>query len=125
MKATDFIKVKSELTSILDDVKEKITIAYSELVHQFIEENSPMKQDLVYELVSGATKVRNCNRFIVYDQNIRLLLDTPTIMVSGWWMDAGSTLKVWETYNIYGVANPTIFSLSEDQMNKKHPKSKG
>lgn len=124
MNKADFYKGRKELLERKEKLLRGINSEYGRLVAKFIKANCPMDKGMVYELVSGASRRRGCDRFVVYDITARTLLDNKYahIIVSGWWLDKDSVPKKWNSYKVFGDVTPiAVFKLSENQENKPVP----
>jgi hypothetical protein len=125
MVTAEFLFQRSELLKKKEEHLKIINEIYTKIVKQFIDENSPVKNHKVYELIKNGKKRRGFKRFIIYTQEVSVFDKTDIfIRVGGWWLDNENTPTKWDTMTVMGVSNSAEFVLSENQINKKHPYSK-
>jgi hypothetical protein len=124
MKTEDFILKRNELLTLKEKHLEVINKEYSEVLKEFIKENSPVEKLKVYELIENGIKRRGFKRIVIYDIEVAVWdNDAVMIRIGGWWLDKENVPTKWDTMTVCGVSNPAIFKLSENQENEKHPDS--
>ena len=123
MEASEFISKKKALLDRKAKLEQEINAEYTKHCQEYIAANCPVEKGKVYEVVEGAKK-RDYKRFVVYESRPVMIFDTLAIQVGGWWLDKDSVPKKWECRYVSGTMNPTLFALSDNQINKPHPDSK-
>lgn len=123
MTDSKFSKERKDLLKIKSEQEKAINIKYTALCDEFILKNSSVKNLEVYELLENGNKRRGFKRFVIYEQQIQVFCDSPMIKVGGWWLDKENIPKKWDTMTVYGVGNPAIFKISDNQNHLKHPDS--
>lgn len=121
MNQTEFLKRRDELVEKKKAFDTAINNDYTKIVDDFIDEVSPIKLHQVYEPVKDVPRRRGFSRFIVYGQDIQMFDRTPMIRIGGWWLDENNVPKKWDNMTVYGIGNPAVFKLSENQDREKHP----
>jgi hypothetical protein len=125
MKESNFLEQRNSLLDKKEAFLNGINKEYTKLVNEFINENSPVENFKVYELIKNGKKRRGFKRFVIYKHNLTVYFKTDIfITVGGWWLDNENTPTKWDTMTVMGVSNSAEFVLSENQINKKHPDSK-
>lgn len=123
MRELEFSQQRKDLLKIKAEQEEAINVKYTALCDDFILTNSPVKNLEVYELLENGKKRRGFKRFVIYSQEISVFVDSPMIRVGGWWLNSENVPSKWDSMTVYGIGNPAIFKLSENQTNFKHPDS--
>lgn len=127
MTDKEFSKEKSILLKKQEKYKKIIDEKYTKLVKKFLAANCVIEKNKVYEIIDrGGNRIpRGYKRFVMYHLDVLTMFsNNPWIEVSGWWLDENNIPKTWSNFTIYGISNPTIFKLSEDQTHHPHPESK-
>ncbi|PMD97695.1 hypothetical protein BWI97_08785 [Siphonobacter sp. BAB-5405] len=110
---------------MLEEYKKTININYQELSDRFIQANSPLQKEMVYEPVKKplVRKPKNSNRFVVYEVEVQMFRDVPYIRVGGWFLDLQNVPLIWKTYTVWGpqFLEPTEFTLSANQTHLPPP----
>lgn len=124
MTEAKFIESRKLLQAKKAEFEEQINIEYTKICDDFNNAHSPVEILKVYELKENGRKRRGFKRFVVYEIFLRVLLKNSVIItVGGWWLDKDSIPTKWDNMTVYGIGNPAIFELSENQTNHKHPES--
>lgn len=126
MDTFDFLQKKNQLLSKKKEVVNAINIEYTALVKQYTDENSPVELFKVYELKKNGNARRGFKRFIPYQFEIetRAYRDVAFIVAWGWWLNKENVPERWDCQTVYGIGNPPILELSENQTALQHPESK-
>lgn len=122
MKPSAYLKKKNELQTKLKAFKEEINEEFTKLVKEFIKSNTHVEIGKVYEFPEKPRK--HYKRFVVYDMDTFHISDHVMIRAAGWWLDQFSVPKKWDTLTPFGVGNPDIMVLSENQKHLPHPDKK-
>ena len=123
MKTEQFIKERNLLLGRKKEQEEVINIEYSRILKEFINENSPVENHKVYELLKNGRKRRGFKRFIIYEQTVRMWDETLMMTVGGWWLNENNIPSKWDNMTVMGVSNPAIFKISDNQIANKHAES--
>lgn len=125
MKESNFLEKRRNLLDRKEELLKGINEEYTKLVNEFIDKNSPVKKQKVYELVKNGNKRRGFKRFVIYTQEIAVFDRTDIfIRVGGWWLNSENIPTKWDTMTVFGVSNFAEFILSENQENFDHPDKK-
>lgn len=124
MNTEDFILKRKALLEKKESQNDLINKEYTQILKEFVEENSPVEKHKVYELVKNGIKRRGYKRIVIYSTEVGVWDgDYVHIRVGGWWLDKDNVPTKWDTMTVVGVSNPAIFKLSENQLAEKHPES--
>ncbi|SCY94490.1 hypothetical protein [Flavobacterium caeni] len=123
MKQKTFLKKRDQLLKKKKAFEAAINKEYNKFANAFIDENSPVKRLMVYELIENGIRRRGFTRFVIYAQDVTVWDKSPIIRVGGWWLDQSNVPTKWDNMTVYGVGNPAVFKLSENQTAEKHPDS--
>ena len=125
MKESIFLEQRKKLLDRKEELLKGINEEYTKLVNEFIDKNSPVKKQKVYELVKNGNKRRGFKRFVIYTQELAVYDRTDIfIRVGGWWLNSENIPTKWDTMTVLGVSNSAEFILSENQENFDHPDKK-
>ena len=123
MTNSEFIQERKDLLQIKVEQEKAINIDYTALCDEFILENSPVKNLEVYELIENGNKRRGFKRFVIYDQSVRIMGNSPMISVGGWWLNSDNVPTKWDNMTVSGIGNPAVFQVSDNQIALNHPDS--
>jgi hypothetical protein len=124
MDTEDFILKRKILLEKKESQNDLINKEYTQILKEFVKENSPVEKFKVYELVENGIKRRGFKRIVIYDIEVAVWdKDVVMIRIGGWWLDKENVPAKWDTMTVVGVSNPAIFKLSENQLAEKHPES--
>lgn len=122
MNTENFIKERNDLLKSKEEFLKTINQGYTTIVNEFIDENSPVKNLKVYNLVENGKKRKGFKRFVIYTQEVSVYNEKDIfIRVGGWWLNNESIPTKWDSMTVMGVSNAAVFELSENQENKNHP----
>jgi len=125
MTESNFLEQRVSLLDRKEQLLKGINEEYTKLVNEFIDKNSPVKKQKVYELVKNGNKRRGFKRFVIYTQELSVYDKTDIfIRVGGWWLNSENVPTKWDTMTVLGVGNAAEFILSENQENLDHPEKK-
>lgn len=124
MTNREFVSERKRLKKELVDFTTKIEKKNAVLVNRYLNDRSPVKENIVYELIEGGKKRRGFTRIIIYAIGIQMFgPNHPTIGAAGWWLDKDNVPTKWDNFVVAGVGNPAVFKQSKDQTYKPHPES--
>lgn len=124
MTPEQFLQKRKSLNDKLEAYKNDINKEYNFLFNEFLKHNSPVTLHKVYEMEKCEIKpLRGYSRFVVYDFQPVFFHEDILLEAWGWWLDKNDVPKTWKGYTVYGVGNPTVFRLSENQKHNKHPEA--
>jgi hypothetical protein len=124
MTPKEFKTQRDSLLAKLESYKEQIDKEYTQISRRFTESNCPVEKEKVYELTRNGVKRRGFKRFVIYDIEPRVILNSPSIIVGGWWLDKDNVPSKWDNMTVLGAVNSAVFELSGNQETKPHPESK-
>lgn len=125
MDQQEFLQKRNELLEKKQAFLNEVNQEYTLIIADFLQKNSPVKNNKVYELIKNGTKRRGFKRFVIYQQDVSVMDGTDIfIRVGGWWLNEENIPTKWDTMTVLGVCNAATFVLSENQTNKPHPDAK-
>lgn len=116
------LKAKREgLNGLLEDYRKQLNEDLVVYTRQFLNANCPVEIKGVYELKENGIKRRGFKRFVIYLREVIFFGGDPMIQVGGWWLDRENVPTKWDTMTVYGISNPALFELSDNQEHELHP----
>lgn len=123
MTEQDFLAKRIALKNKKQAQEKIIDIEYTAVLKEFLDKNSPVQKNIVYELVENGRKRRGFKRIIFYDIDVNVWDESIMIIVGGWWLNENNVPTKWDNMTVSGIRNPAIFKPSENQNAEKHPQS--
>lgn len=118
----EFCRLKNEISAKIKDFEKEISDKeYKPLIAKYISDNCEYEIGKVYELVQNGIKRRGFKRFILTDLWVQSFgkknegTQWAFIQCDGYWLNEDNETAKQDSMTVFGVGNPAILKLSNNQ----------